>query len=125
MTTDGMLREARQIGGSLFLVNSSSLPRFAKSSEIRPRNFEDFSFSGADISGTRGHMTKPRKTWSQNTLFFHASEGFCQGINVWIEKIPYPLYLGVLESHTLISFFESKAELADAPWHNFIGKYIF
>ena len=60
-----------------------------------PRNlkFRRFSISGADISGTRGHMTKPRKTWPQKTLFFHPSEGFCQGMKVWIEKIlkiPYP-----------------------------------
>ena len=46
------------------------------------RNFEDFSISGADISGTRGHMIKPRKRHPRNTLFFHPSEGFCQGIKV-------------------------------------------
>ena len=72
-----------------------------------PRNlkFRRFSILGADISGTKGHMTKPRKRWPQNTLFFHPSEGFFQGMKVWIEKIlkiPYTLYLGVLESHNLL-----------------------
>jgi len=50
-------------------------------------------------------MTKPRKRQPQNTLFFHPSEGFCQGQKAWIEKnlkISYPLYLGFLESHTLL-----------------------
>jgi len=51
-----------------------------------PTNFQDFSTSAGDILGTMGHMTKQKKRWHRNILFYHPPKGFCRRIRFRIDK---------------------------------------